>query len=59
MMSGLATNNTATACKNKMTEKNDILFKSTLVNAQVCTITAISIRPVVQVKCLVFELELR
>ena len=42
-----------------MQEYDDILLGSTMVNAQVCTITAISIRPGVQVKCLGFELELR
>ena len=39
--------------------KNDILLGSILVNAQVCTTIAISIRPAVQVKYLGFELELR
>ena len=58
-MPGLATNNTVTACENMMTAKNGILLGSTLVNTQVCTITAISIRPVVQVKCLGFEIALR
>ena len=39
--------------------KNDILLRSTMVNAQVCTIIALSTRPIVQVKYLGFELELR
>ena len=41
--------------------KNDILFGSMLVNAQVSTITpiAISMCPIVNVKCLGFELKLR
>ena len=39
--------------------KNDILLGSMLVNAQVCTTIAISMRPIAQVKCLAFELELR
>ena len=39
--------------------KKDILFGSMLVNAQVCTTIAISVSPIVQVKCLGFELELK
>ena len=39
--------------------KNDILLRSIMINAQVCTIIAMSIRSIVQVKLLGFELELK
>ena len=39
--------------------ENDISLGSMLINAQVCTTIAISIRPIVQVKCLGLEIELR
>ena len=59
-MYGLATNDTATACKFIPYDcKNDVLLGSLLVNAKVCTIIAISIRPIVQVKWLGFVFELK